>query len=1074
MKYLTGVPIGRGGMGEVYKAYDPALKRWVALKYLRWDDPAMVERFMREARLQARVHHDLVCKVYEVGTQDGRPFIAMQYVEGKTLDEIASETPLMDKVRLVRDVAEAVHAAHEIGLVHRDLKPQNIMVERQANGGMKPYVMDFGLAREHEAGGLTETGIIVGTPAYMSPEQARGEVSTLDRRTDVYALGAVLYRLVGGRPPFEAGSDIAVALKVAHAEPAPLRSVVPDVPIDLETVVMKCLEKEPERRYASALDLASDLGRFLEGTSVVARPTGLAERVARKIRKNPTTSAALALAALSLLSVAVLLVARPPAQDSKVAAPAPPRETRRSVAVLGLKNLSGRVDSAWLATALTEMLTTELASGGRLRAIPGDTIAGAKINLALGDTDKLGAAALASIRQSLGIDLVVVGSYLDLAQEQRLRLDLRLQDAANGETLVSVAEEGKASGLFDLVSRSGARLREALGMPALSSAESLNARAAIPGNTDALRFYSEGLAHMRKMEHRAACDALLKAVAADPKAPLPHAALSEAWAALGYDHKAEAEAKSAFDLSAGLSREDHLVVEGRYRETAKEWDKAIEVYQTLFAFFPDNLEYGLRLAEAQSRGNHAQQALLSVEALRRLPEPQRDDPRIDFAESLAANYVSDYERRKKASQRAAEKARKQGARLLLARALSTEAGTLNSLGDPSGRPLAEEAQRIYDEAGDRKGVASALLVLGSIAYDGGDPVEAKARYSEALAISREIGDRRQSSAALNNLAFVLQDEGDLAGARRQFDESAAISKELGDISGLATTWNNIANLHWVEGDLIGARRRLEQSIAALEGTGDEVSRGNMRATLATIALMQGDVAGAKARLAEAMREVGSNKLSLAAILDGQAVVALAEDDLAGARSILEKALAMYKTLSGPYNRAVCQIHLAEVSREQGRLAEAEALAQEAAAEFKRQKSMGAEAESLGNRAASLALLKRIDEANETMQRAVSLAEQSREFGSRLAVGLYAAQVEIDERKDARPRLASLLSEAKSHGWVPMELDLRLAQGTDDIRSGRIAEGRARLEALRGNASAKGFRMVARKAQHLLEQRAAVS
>jgi predicted Ser/Thr protein kinase len=270
MKYETAILLGKGAMGEVYKAFDPVLQRFVALKYLRKDDPGLAERLLREARLQARVEHEMVCKVYEVGTDEGRPFIAMQFIEGRTLEQAAADMTLGEKMQVVRDVAEAVHAAHETGLIHRDLKPQNIMVERRADGTWRPHVLDFGLARESEASGLTASGAIVGTPPYMAPEQARGDLPGLDRRTDVYALGAVLYRLVTGRPPFE-GGHLDVAMRVIHTEPVPPRRVDPTLPVDIEAIVLKCLEKDRDRRYPTAQALARDLQRFLDGEAVEAR-----------------------------------------------------------------------------------------------------------------------------------------------------------------------------------------------------------------------------------------------------------------------------------------------------------------------------------------------------------------------------------------------------------------------------------------------------------------------------------------------------------------------------------------------------------------------------------------------------------------------------------------------------------------------------------------------------------------------------------------------------------------------------------------------------------------------------------
>ncbi|HYU43997.1 MAG TPA: serine/threonine-protein kinase, partial [Vicinamibacteria bacterium] len=284
-RYDTAVLLGEGGMGSVFRAFDPVLGRPVALKFLHRDNPALVERLMREARLQAGVDHPNVCRVYEVGEADGRPYIAMQYVEGQTLEALNSSLTLEQKVRLMAAVADGVHAANRTGLVHRDLKPGNIMVESR-DRELHPYVLDFGLAREAAAQGLTDTGLALGSPPYMAPEQARGDVHALDRRTDVYGLGAVLYELVTGRPPFEGKSAVEILLKVLHEDPVPLRRLAPSVPTDVETIALKCLEKDPARRYDSARDLADDLRRFLDGDPVQARRAGRGYRLSRTARKH--------------------------------------------------------------------------------------------------------------------------------------------------------------------------------------------------------------------------------------------------------------------------------------------------------------------------------------------------------------------------------------------------------------------------------------------------------------------------------------------------------------------------------------------------------------------------------------------------------------------------------------------------------------------------------------------------------------------------------------------------------------------------------------------------------------------
>jgi len=304
--YDSEVAIGSGGMGEVFKAWDTQLDRWVALKYLKHDDPELVQRLLREARAQARVDHPGVCKVYEVGESDGRSFIAMQYVDGKLLDEAAQELSLEQKILVVKKVAEAVQAAHTEGLIHRDLKPSNIIVAEEPDGGLRPYVLDFGIAREQEVAGPTMTGQILGTPGYLSPEQARGEVSALDRRTDVFSLGVILYELLAGVRPFTGDSNIAVLINLLGHDPKPLRKHASTIPRDLEILVATCLEKERDRRYPSARALADDLGRFLAGEPIDARPLSSFARLMRLARRHRLVSA---LAATSVLLALGLVVA---------------------------------------------------------------------------------------------------------------------------------------------------------------------------------------------------------------------------------------------------------------------------------------------------------------------------------------------------------------------------------------------------------------------------------------------------------------------------------------------------------------------------------------------------------------------------------------------------------------------------------------------------------------------------------------------------------------------------------------------------------------------------------------------
>ncbi|PTL81082.1 hypothetical protein DAT35_23400 [Vitiosangium sp. GDMCC 1.1324] len=295
--------LGQGGMGRVFLAYDPRLRRNVALKFVRDGDPELTRRFLSEARAQARVRHERVCEVYEVGEVEGKVFIAMQYIDGQPLGVAARELTVEQKAMMLRDAALGVHEAHRVGLIHRDLKPSNILVERTSDGALRPYVMDFGLARDWNEQD-TASGTVLGTPHYMAPEQARGEVTTLDRRADVYSLGATLYSILTGQPPIPGSNGLEVLNNIPTWEPRPPRALVPDLPVDLEAIVLKCLEKDRSARYGSARALADELERFLAGEPVQARAAGLAYRLRKRLRKHRAIAS---VAAVSLLAVVLAL-----------------------------------------------------------------------------------------------------------------------------------------------------------------------------------------------------------------------------------------------------------------------------------------------------------------------------------------------------------------------------------------------------------------------------------------------------------------------------------------------------------------------------------------------------------------------------------------------------------------------------------------------------------------------------------------------------------------------------------------------------------------------------------------------
>lgn len=299
--------LGSGGMGVVYRAWHLRLKRAVALKMLLAGPCARreeLERFQREAQAVAGLRHPNIVQVYDVGDVDGRPYFTMEFMERGDLAEKVQGVPQPARhaAALIATLADAIHVAHQSGIVHRDLKPGNILLTADGT----PKVTDFGLAlRLQGEGAPTLSGAPMGTPSYMSPCQARGDKSALGPATDVYALGAILYELLTGRPPFHAESATATLQQVVADEPVPPSQLNPRVPRDLETICLKCLNKEPHQRYASAQSLAEDLRRFERGEPIKARPVGRAERAVRWVRRRPALSAALAAGVLLALTLVV-------------------------------------------------------------------------------------------------------------------------------------------------------------------------------------------------------------------------------------------------------------------------------------------------------------------------------------------------------------------------------------------------------------------------------------------------------------------------------------------------------------------------------------------------------------------------------------------------------------------------------------------------------------------------------------------------------------------------------------------------------------------------------------------------
>jgi tetratricopeptide (TPR) repeat protein/TolB-like protein len=1084
--------IGKGGMGQVYEAEDLELREHVALKAVRPEiahDSRSIERFKREIHLARQVTHPNVCRIFDVfhhpitapdGTTEGEiTFLSMELLAGETLAErIRRDGPMTtgEALPLVQQMAAALAAAHKVGIVHRDFKSQNVMLVPAVDPaqGIRAVVTDFGLARgaagaDKFASSATGISDFVGSPPYMAPEQVEG--GEVGAAADIYALGVVMYEVVSGRLPFVGDTPLSTAMKRLKEAPPPPHLFVPDLDPKWEATILQCLERDPRERFASA----SDVVKALAAEEV---STGRRARIRRFV-----LVAAGALILLGLAAASSLHVWRKAGSGPPPAAAVVPLRARRCIAVLGFKNLSGEADSAWLSTAISEILSTDLATDGQLRTIPGEDVARVKIGLSLPETDGFARDTLGRLRGNLGADLVVVGSYIMLGKGAtgQLRVDLRLQDTSSGETVATVAETGAESNLLDVVERGGRAVREKLGLSQLSPDEFASVRAAMPSNPEAARLYSEGLAELRRFDGLAARDSLERAVALDPKHALAHSALAAAWSALGYEAKAILEAKKAYQLStdlsqpADLSQQERLTVEGRFREMTHDWNKAVEIYASLFDLFPDNIDYGLWLASVETSAGQGRNALATLAKLRELPPPARDDPRIDLEEARAADSLSDFKLELAAATRAVEKGSADGSRLLVARGRRAQGWAYKDLGQPDQATGAfREAQMIFSAAGDRTGVATVLNDLAVVHWQQGDFIGVMHLYTQAFAIYREIGNKNGAAGVLNNMGIVLWQQGDLAGADKMYREALAAFREAGNKEATARVLNDEGYLLWQQGDLAGARTRLREALSIFREIGNNSGMASALQSRGVILWQQGDLPAAQQQLQESLetfRRIGDKNGTAEALISLGRLVK-DQGDLDGARKQFEEAAATASEIGGKAVVAKARLALGDVAMEKGSFQEAETAARDSAKEFSSEKAIDYEGLASVLLARSLLAEGKASEAQAAIGRATSAPEHSRNRYNDLLLAITAARVQAasGQRGDlveAGKVLRSALGAATELGFVGLQFEARLAQG--EINSPRSSQNRARLHALEKDATAKGFRLIAGKAAAILEK-----
>lgn len=1108
-RYLIARFIAQGGMGEVYEAEDLELRERVAVKVVRPEvarDVSAIDRFKREIQLARKVTHPNVCRIFDVChhplPQGGTvTFLTMELLDGETLSDHLSRNGEMSPQQalpIVHQLTEGLQAAHRVGIIHRDFKSQNVVLE-STDDGVRAVITDFGLARGEAADdafgvSLTIANAVIGTPAYMAPEQVEG--GTITAAADLYALGVVLYELMTGEVPFKGENALSTATKRLHEAPPSPRVHRPQLDSVWERVILKCLAREPNDRFGSApgvyaalVDHPTELvPRGTPGSSPepVSGPSGGSPKAAvAKTRRERSMVAALCLVILLIGLVGFWRYrdwqARQPFSLDDASLLESAVRLRPSLAVLGFGERSGSGKDSWLATALGEMLTAELGTGGRLRVVPGKSVAEIRQDLAFSAQESPSAQTLASVRGLLAADYIVTGSFENIAGDsgESLDLDVVLHDAASGEVVVRVQEVGDSASLYQLVHQLSGELFKALDAGPLPSGVGA-ARAGPPTDSRAAELYARGLAALHERDHLSARDLLEQAVAADPNNPMARSALADAWQELGYRTRAREEAARAFEVSIALPQEDRLWIEAQYRELEGQWQSAATLYRTIWHANPDDFEVGLRVVEVQSTAGQGKLALQTLEVLRRLGTSETD-PRFDLAEAQAAQTISDFSLQQKAAARAAEKATLQGAPSLLARARVTEGGAQRNLGRfREATELVEEGLSLFQQGGNSAGTALALTTLGTILFDQGNLAGARRHFESAQGVYRQLGDQASLARSQNNLGLLAKQQGDPDGALALYEESLELCREIGNELLEAYALNNMAGLLSERGKLGRAVELFQEVLVIRRSSGDRAGEAYALDNLGSVLRKRGDLGAADPRHREALalrRSIGHRSGEAATLLNlgrlsylrgefseagefyqgaldisheitgqsltargwaGQGEVLRAQGDLVAAEGRHREAWDLRQNLGEASSAAESLLAIAELLLEQKDVLQAEDLSHQAVEEYRRNGLDDGLAHGLSVLARSLVAAGELGAAGEAVAeaRALSLASENLEVRSRVAMAAASLHLALKQPARALDELVPVHQELRDAGLAAPSLEVgRMTCLATEIESG---------------------------------------
>jgi serine/threonine protein kinase/tetratricopeptide (TPR) repeat protein len=797
--------LGEGGMGSVYKAMDRELDRPVALKLIRPElaaNPSILARFKQELLLAHQVTHRNVIRIYDLGDADGVKFITMEFVEGVDLRALMVEKKTFspeEAVEITEQICRALEATHNVGVIHRDLKPQNIM----RDGTGRILLMDFGLARNIQGDGMTQSGALVGTMEYMSPEQALAK--DLDQRSDLFTLGLILYELLTGKTPYSAESVVASLIKRTQERAIPVSDHDGTIPQPLSNIVSKCLERDPKLRYQNAAELLHDLDLYSgKGAAANLRFQPAVEPWGRDIPWPLIMGVAtvLVLAIAGYVFRGVLFSSSP----AKAVQPL-------SLAVIPFQNKSGDASWDWLGPSLADMLSTDVGQSAHLRAVSSDRVQQVFHDLRIAPKSIVDSTTLGRVAEFTNADTMVWGQYTKLGDQ--IRIDATLEDRKHNRTIQVKAEAANQQDLSAAVDRLAGMIRQNLALsPDL--VKELQAQSFKPTSTsvDALRDYNQGLQLLRQGHNLEAKTQLEAATKEDPQFAVAYSRLGEAYSALGYDADAEQASRHAVDLSQNLPLAQRYFIEASLARITKDNAKALAAYQNLAKSFPDNLDVQFALGSLYEDGGDLDKAracyanvlkadgknLDALLAMGRVEiksgNPQKGLDPLDQARHIAIDLDNP----------------EQQALILQA------TGIAYKLMNKPTEALRnyEDSMAINQRLGQKRGVAASLAEIAQVQLSLGKPDAALTAYNDALKIRREIGAKKDAGDTLIDLGNFYFERGQPDKALQMFKESLQIQRDAGDETYQAMCLNNIGNAYLQKGENEDALTYLQQSLQLRE------------------------------------------------------------------------------------------------------------------------------------------------------------------------------------------------------------------------------------------------------------------